>query len=690
MPAKAITPIPLSGMGSSGLNTQAQDYTLGPEWLTQADGMVFDLQGRIASRKGIKMVSKAIASPVKSIAGYIKSNRTREYYAGAGSAIYKIDTSTSPYSLTAQSFSGSAQTISDANWTWVNFNDELWGIQTGHKVINYDGTNWYDRDDIPVSVATANVNGATSSATALVVDGNSGTIEVGMYVTGSGISGTVTVSSLSDQNNLVLSSAQSLSNDVALTFTSTYDAPAGVTTFDPSCGLGEFGRMWYGGITVAPGVVYYSDSLIGGKLTGGTAGVIDLKTVWGNDEVVGLAAIMDKLVIFGKQNIVIYAGANNVSSIAVEEVIKGTGLAGKDNIAYVGTDILFLSYEGLMSLGRLQQTDGKAPIQDLSITVRNDLATILSSATVANIKTAYYPEDGLLVIFMPDEKKCYVFDVKVQTQSPRVTTWPLTTAPLCGLGTIDGKLFIGLPTGVAEYTGYIDVTITSDGSGGWTSTDSNYSYVFQTSWLDLNSPTFAKIIKSGLFAITGGRGASSTISVYKDFDLGSPYSKTISLVSGVTISLYTQGDDGAALVAGTRSFYNNTTLVTVAPTANVNGATSSTTALVVDGNSGTIEAGMSVTGTGIVGTVTVSSLSNQNNLVLSSAQSLSNDTALTFKSPAYGSTLVKYGAASGPKDYKVSLGRTGKVIKLKMDTTVEGHYSSLTAATLLTKQGKIR
>ena len=619
MPAKAITPIPLSGMGSSGLNTQAQDSTLGPEWLTQADGMVFDLQGRIASRKGIKMVSKAIASPVKSIAGYIKSNRTREYYAGAGSAIYKIDTSTSPYSLTAQSFSGSAQTISDANWTWVNFNDELWGIQTGHKAINYDGTNWYDIDDL----------GA-------------------------------------------------------------YAAPAGVTTFDPSCGLGEFGRMWYGGITEAPGVVYYSDSLIGGKLTGGTAGVIDLKTVWGNDEVVGLAAIMDKLVIFGKQNIAIYSGASNPASMALEEVIKGTGLAGKDNIAYVGTDILFLSYEGLMSLGRLQQTDGKAPIQDLSITVRNDLATILSSATVANIKTAYYPEDGLLVIFMPDEKKCYVFDVKVQTQSPRVTTWPLTTAPLCGLGTIDGKLFIGLPTGVAEYTGYIDVTITSDGSGGWTSTDSNYSYVFQTSWLDLNSPTFAKIIKSGLFAITGGRGASSTISVYKDFDLGSPYSKTISLVSGVTISLYTQGDDGAALVAGTRSFYNNTTLVTVAPTANVNGATSSTTALVVDGNSGTIEAGMSVTGTGIVGTVTVSSLSNQNNLVLSSAQSLSNDTALTFKSPAYGSTLVKYGAASGPKDYKVSLGRTGKVIKLKMDTTVEGHYSSLTAATLLTKQGKIR
>ena len=366
--------------------------------------------------------------------------------------------------------------------------------------------------------------------------------------------------------------------------------------------------MWYGGITEAPGVVYYSDNLIGEKLNGGAAGSIDLKTVWGNDEVVGLGSIMDKIVIFGKQNIAIYSGASNPSSMALEEVIKGTGLAGKDNIAYVGTDILFLSYEGLMSLGRLQQTDGKAPIQDLSVTVRNDLVGILSSATVANIKTAYYPEDGLLVIFMPDEKKAYVFDVKIQSASPRVTTWPFTTAPLCGLGTIDGKLFMGLPTGVAEYSGYQDATITSDGSGGWTTTTSNYSYVFQTSWLDLNSPTFAKIIKSGLFAITGGRGASSTISVYKDFELGTPYSKTISLVSGVTISLYTQGGDGAALVAGTRSLY---------------------------------------------------------------------DTA-------------KYGASAGPKDYKVSLGRTGKVIKLKMDTTVEGHYSSLTDATLLTKQGKIR
>ena len=69
------------------------------------------------------------------------------------------------------------------------------------------------------TTATANVNGTTSNTTTLVVDGNSGTIATGMIVTGSGVSGTVSVVTVTDQNNLVLSHPQSLTNDVALTFT---------------------------------------------------------------------------------------------------------------------------------------------------------------------------------------------------------------------------------------------------------------------------------------------------------------------------------------------------------------------------------------------------------------------------------------------------------------------------------------
>ena len=69
------------------------------------------------------------------------------------------------------------------------------------------------------TTASASVNGAITAATSIAVDGNSGTISVGDVVTGTGISGVVTVSTVTDQNTLVLSSAQTLSNDVSLTFT---------------------------------------------------------------------------------------------------------------------------------------------------------------------------------------------------------------------------------------------------------------------------------------------------------------------------------------------------------------------------------------------------------------------------------------------------------------------------------------
>ena len=75
----------------------------------------------------------------------------------------------------------------------------------------------------PLSLAssTAVVNGLISNTTALVVDGQSTNrnITVGDTVTGTGISGTVTVASLTDQNNLVLSSSQSIGDGVPLTFT---------------------------------------------------------------------------------------------------------------------------------------------------------------------------------------------------------------------------------------------------------------------------------------------------------------------------------------------------------------------------------------------------------------------------------------------------------------------------------------
>jgi hypothetical protein len=69
--------------------------------------------------------------------------------------------------------------------------------------------------------------------------------------------------------------------------------------------------------------------------------------------------------------------------------------------------------------------------------------------------------------------------------------------------------------------------------------------------------------------------------------------------------------------------------------------------------------------------------------------------AATDEAALYGATdslysVSKFASKVGPVEYKVPLGRTGKVIKMKMITEVVGDFSSLVSATLLTKQGKTR
>jgi len=487
MPVKPLRPTRLDGMGKAGLNTQGSAATLGPEWLTESSNVVFDFQGRIGPRKGIKAVSKTVASPIKSIGEFVKSDRTTEYYAASGAYIYKRDTSTTPETLTAQTFSGSPQTISNSNWQWVNFNNEFWGVQSGHKPINYDGTSWYDVEDL----------GA-------------------------------------------------------------YAAPSGVTTFNPSCALGNFGRMWYGGITEDPGVLLYSDNLIGEKLASGAAGKLDLRTVWGSDEIVGLGAIMDKIVIFGKNNIAIYSGASNPATMTLDELIQGVGLAGRDNIVYVGAELLFMSYEGLQSLGRITETDGKAPVSDLSIAVRNSLSFFLSTADLSTIKSVYHQEEGLLIMMVPENKLAYVFDFSASNKItiPKITTWYFADAPLCGVSTVSGDLILGLTANIALYDGWYDVSITDttstngssgacstaggtwDGSKCWSTTNNLYNYAWATPWLDFGEPTITKILKQAIFNYSGGRGCSTTLQVFVDYDSINPLRKVFNLAADDDFALY--------------------------------------------------------------------------------------------------------------------------------------------------------
>ena len=649
MPVKPLRPTRLDGLGSQGLNTQASSSTLGPEWLTEATNVVFDFQGRLGPRKGIKAISEAIAAPVTSIGEYIKADRTSQYFVSSGAVIYLRNSATVPETLTTQSFAGSPSTKSAANWQWNNFNNEFWGVQASHKVINYDGSSWKDMEDLDAYVpptgylvsatgtvtldsgASGSVDGVTvnsvqvmsgavsfdtdlaTTATAVASNITAHTSSPNYTATSLGAVVTITAAVTASANTFVVATTLT-------TIATTNVNMAGEVTllFDPSCSLGNFGRMWYGGVGVDSGVVFYSDNLIGEKLAGGASGLIDLHTVWGQDEVVGLASIMDKLIIFGKNNIAIYKGASDPNTMSLDELITGVGLAGRDNIIYMGADLLFLSYEGLQSLSRIVQTDGKAPITDLSIATRNTLAYYLSTADLSTVKSVYHQEDGLVITFVPENKLAYVFDFSSSTQLsiPRITVWNFATSPLCGLSTLSGDLLMGLPTCISKYDGYYDTDITNTTStngtqsaclavGGtwlnskcWSTTNRIYNYTWGTAWLDLGEPAVTKILKEAFFSYTGGRGSATTLSIFIDHKSTNPLIKNFNLAPAEDYATY--GD------------------------------------------------------------------------------------------PASQYNVSKFTSKVGPVEYKIPLGRTGKVIRMKMVTEVTGDYSSLVSMTLLTKQGKIR
>ena len=205
---------PLDNIGMNGLNLQANPAALDPSWLTLADNIVLRESGRISFRKGLKQ--KVLKTTAK-IGAISEIDDTDVILAAVGTNMYTVDFTTpdTPWTLSFAT-GGSA-----SDWQMIPFNNEMYCVQSGHAIIEYD---------------------------------DSGTSPFWTLLTG----------------------------------TTGYSAPTGVTTFDPSCGIGFYGRLWFGGITEEPDVVYYSDTLNGHIWATGAAGAIDLKTVWGADTIIAI------------------------------------------------------------------------------------------------------------------------------------------------------------------------------------------------------------------------------------------------------------------------------------------------------------------------------------------------------------------------------------------------------------------
>ena len=293
--------------------------------------------------------------------------------------------------------------------------------------------------------------------------------------------------------------------------------------------MGSYGRLWVGGVTEAPDVVYYSVLLDGDDWTGTGTGFIDLKTVWGTDEIVHIAAFFGQLVIFGKNNIAIYDTPDDATNMSLNEVVSGVGLVNRDTVQAIGDDLVFLSSTGLRSLNRTTEKD-KLPLIDYSVNIKDTLIRNIGQST--EVKSVYLVNEGVYLLTFTAKNITYAFDFKQFTpnETPRVTTWSFDTDREPA-SMIDTKLYSGLLVGqkdgsIAGYEGYFDTDL------AWVSSAASYTYASYTAdissiWIKLGEG-IAALLKRMVLVLEGGSGAVMGIRWFKDF---SPSSSTTTYIN---------------------------------------------------------------------------------------------------------------------------------------------------------------
>jgi hypothetical protein len=275
--------------------------------------------------------------------------------------------------------------------------------------------------------------------------------------------------------------------------------PTSVSTFDPDCVLAAFGRIWVAGLTDNKTTVYHSRLLDGAHFTGTGAGLLDVGAMVGqNDDVVALAQHNKYLIIFCRNNILVYGNkvagqAVDATTIELLDTIKGVGCIARDSVQHTGSDLIFLSKSGIRSLNRTIQ-ENTMPLRELSLNIRDDLVGYLTVETLNNIKSAYFERDAFYLITFPGSKTMVYFDLRhiLENGAARATVWNnnagITYKAFCA--TEDRKLLLGVPNGMAEYTGYLDNT-------------SSYTFSYYTSNSDLGAPTQTKMLKKANLVVIG-------------------------------------------------------------------------------------------------------------------------------------------------------------------------------------------
>ena len=251
-------------------------------------------------------------------------------YVGLATAVTSAENSAfTEVNIVTQDANYTRQQVTAANWKQSNTTLAVNAGASDTEIILTDAEALPSAGDIVINqeiltytgkdgTATADANGAVTSSTNVAVDGNSGTLTVGMVVTGTGITGTVRIATVTNQNNIVLSSAVTVADNTALSFT---------------------------GVNTLTGVTRGQDGTSAASHTAGATVICDSQRVINDDNIefspssgvatytVTHAFVADKNFARATVNGAVSSSANvtldgNSGTIAVGDVVTGAGISG--------------------------------------------------------------------------------------------------------------------------------------------------------------------------------------------------------------------------------------------------------------------------------------------------------------------------------------------------------------------------
>jgi len=547
--AQQLQNITVQAPGFGGINTQDSPIGLDSSYASVADNCVIDQYGRVGARKGHEKLTTTNSSllagnPIRSMIEFCKRDGTKEVFSSANNKVFKGDTT-----LTELPYTGSSGLSSychrrvehftgteTASYVYLTV-ENIGNGQIQVTVMPYPEGSSNEVDDLVIPQTTP---AYTSISAISVLDGGGMRRVINYDISGGEpdyiqmnvlwskddfagnwmLGDTNTYFGFSDTCTPIISGSNwkmvSFNDDVYL-FQRNHPAlkidgsdysiaDVGGSAPEANEAVAAYGRLWATDLVDNKHTVYWSDTLIGNVWHTGTSGSLDLTTVFpsGADETIALAAHNGFLIIFCRNSIIIYEGAESPATMKLHDTIQGVGCIARDSVQHTGNDIIFLSDDGLRSFGRVLQ-EKSMPMRDLSKNVRNDLMGYVASET-SPIKSLYSPEEAFYLLVLPDNNLTYCFDMRTQLSdgSNRVTTWTGIT-PTALTRKQDGTIYLGKSDGIHKYSGYTD-----DGA--------SYPMRYFSNPMDFGSSSNLKFLKKFNLTVIGNVTAQTTLNWAYDYN----------------------------------------------------------------------------------------------------------------------------------------------------------------------------